>query len=463
MSSDLYASLLEAAERRFGVHRAVPPETYGEFVRRTLPPGWSAEPAHIRLIIEHLERVRSGQIKRLRIHMPPRHGKTSTTTLRFPVYWLSRDPGSSVLVTAYNQALARRFGRTCRNMARELGILSDDAKANDDWQTTGGGSFLARGVGSPPTGVGFQLIVIDDPLKSREEADSELYRQKLRDWYTDDLYTRLEPDGAIVAIFTRWHEDDLASVLEETEPGGWVSLRLPALAEDADPLGRKPGEALWPERYPVNELERIRQVQTDEGGSRSWESLYQQNPTPREGSFFRVGQLQYADAGSLPPMVRCVRRWDVASSTGSGDWTAGVLMGVDAVGRYYVLDVVRGQWDTDERNRRMQATAAKDGTGVRIIVPQDPGAGGKDMSLALVRLLSGYPVTTERETAAKENRADPLSAQVNAGNVTVARAAWTPAYVEELRTFPAGRNDDQVDASAGAFNALAGRREIRAV
>jgi predicted phage terminase large subunit-like protein len=170
---------------------------------------------------------------------------------------------------------------------------------------------------------------------------------------------------------------------------------------------------------------------------------------------FKVGNLAFVDASDLPPMVERVRRWDVASSNGKGDYTVGALVGKDAGGRFYVLDVVRGQLGTDDRNNVMVQTAQQDGTGVRIVVPQDPGSAGKDQSLAFTRLLSGYNVKAVRETGSKETRADGFASQVNAGNVAVVRANWNNAWAEEHRQFPMGAHDDQVDATAGAFNELA--------
>ncbi|NBW17550.1 MAG: terminase, partial [Caulobacteraceae bacterium] len=166
-----------------------------------------------------------------------------------------------------------------------------DKTGADEWETTAGGGLVARGVGTPPTGFGFDLILIDDPIKKREEAESEVYREKLWDWYTDDLYTRLEPGGAIILTLTRWHYDDLAARAIASEPSRWTILRLPAIAEDDDPIGRLPGQALWPARFNESDLQRIRDVQAATGGAYSFESLYQQNPTPREGAFFKVGHL----------------------------------------------------------------------------------------------------------------------------------------------------------------------------
>lgn len=442
--------------------REAPP--YRDYLKATLPPSWTVEAEHIRLISEHLDKVRRREIDRLAIHMPPRHGKSETVTYRFPVCWLEDNPTDNVLITGYNQRFANKFGRRTRNLAVERGIVSGDKAAADEWETSAGGLLMTRGVGSPPTGTGFNLIVIDDPVRRRQDAESETIREATWDWYTDDLYQRLEPGGAIVLIMTLWHEDDVGARAVASEPGRWTVLKLPAIARESDPMGRTPGAALWPERFPIEALERTRSVMARNEGERAFEALYQQNPTPREGSIFRVGMLGFVDA--VPANLPTVRKWDVAATQDGGDWSAGVkLAGPDSDGLYYVLDVVRGQWESSARNRQMRLTAETDGRGVRVIVPEDPGSAGKDSARAFVSLLAGYSVKAVKETGSKALRADPLAAQVNAGNVRLVRGEWNRAFVEELRQFTGaeGNTDDQVDAAAGAFSELAKPRQRLAV
>jgi len=385
--------------------------------------------------------------------MPPRHGKSENLTVRYPVFRLERDPKTRIIIGAYNATLAARFSRKARRIAEQRLELATDRTAVDDWETAKGGGVRSVGVGGGVTGMGADLIIIDDPVKSREEANSEVLREKIKQWYSDDLYTRLEPGGAIVLIMTRWHEDDLAGwILASEKASDWTVVRLPALAEENDPLGRPVGEALCPSRYDVADLEDIRITQ----GGASFDALYQQNPTAREGAFFKVGLLGLVEA--LPAGVRLVRAWDSAATEGDGDYTVGVLMGRGEDGLFYVADVVRGQWDTAERNRIIRATAERDGVSVRVVVPEDPGSAGKDSARALVSLLAGFSVERKRATGSKDVRAEPFSAQVNAGNVKLLRGAWNTAFVEELRAFPRGRYDDQVDAASDAFNDLVRRR-----
>lgn len=454
LRSDLYEQLFLRASANGlnpAAEQAAPPD-YLSYLRSTLPRGWTADADHICLIAEHLDAVERGEIDRLAIHMPPRHGKSETVTYRAPLYYLERNPTSNVLVTGYNERFARKFGRRTRNLAKERGLVAGDKSASDEWATPQGGLYMARGVGSPPTGTGFARIYIDDPIRRREDADSETFREKTWDWYTDDLYSRLEPGGAIILIMTLWHDDDVGARAVASEPGRWTVLKLPALAEASDPLGRAPGAALWPDRYSVEALERIRGVIARQDGERSWQALYQQNPTPREGAFFKVSQLEIEDA--LPAGCRKVRAWDMAASAGSGAYTAGVGMATDGRGNYFVYDVARGQWASDERDKSIRQTAEIDGVGVKVRGPQDPGAAGKQAAEAFTRLLAGFTVRTEPVSGDKETRADPFSSQVNAGNVKLVRGDWNAAYIEELRQFPAGKYKDQVDASADAFAEL---------
>lgn len=446
-SSANQAAIAELARRELARRRA--DMSYLTFLPSIAPPTWTFDAPHLRLIAEHLDAVTRGEIDRLAIFMPPRHAKTETVTIRYPVYRLEKDPSLRMLVTGYNQQVARKFSRKTRNITINRVDLSDKTSA-DEWETRAGGGLVARGVGTPPTGYGFNLILIDDPIKKREEAESPVYREKLWDWYTDDLYTRLEPGGAMILTLTRWHHDDLAARAIASEPNRWTILRLPALAESDDPLGRKPGQALWRARYDEAALERIKQVQNKQAGAYSFESLFQQNPTPREGAFFKVGQLQIVDA---PPvrLTEC-RGWDLAASAGEGDYTAAVKLGVDRDGIWYILDMQRGQWSPDERDNMMKQIAALDGYGVRIRMAQDPGQAGVDQAVRLTRMLAGYGVRSERVSGDKTTRASGLAAQLNAGNVRLVRGAWNSTLIEEFRQFPQGKHDDIVDATADAFN-----------
>lgn len=385
------------------------------------------------------------------LFLPPRHGKSELATIRYPVYRLECDPALRVIIGAYNQTLANKFSRMARRIAATRLALGSDRAAVEEWETAQGGGLRAVGVGGGVTGQGGNLIVIDDPVKSREEAESENYRERVWDWYTNDLYTRLEPNAALVLIMTRWHKDDLAGRILASDDGpSWRVVNLPAEAEAGDALGRPEGAALNPDRYPLAELAKIRTVL-----GRDYAALFQQRPQAREGGMFKEHWLLLVDA--VPAQARRVRWWDKAATDGGGDYTAGVLV-AEAAGLYYVEDVVRGQWSSGERDKIIRAIAERDRERFGPVTywsEQEPGSGGKDAAAAFIRLLAGFDVHTEPSTGSKEVRAQPLAAQAEAGNVKVKRGAWASAFTAEMCDFPSGAHDDQADAAAGAFNKLA--------
>lgn len=392
--------------------------------------------------------------------MPPRHGKSELCSVRFPAWFLGRNPDKRIVIASYAADLAERFSRQARGVvmgerfaAVFPGVtVAQDSKSVSAWDLAGHrGGLKAVGVGGPLTGHGADVLLIDDPVKNRQDANSEVYRQSTWDWYTSTAYTRLEDGGAVVLIMTRWHKDDLMGRLiaqmEAGEGDQWEIVHFPALSDS--------GEALWPEKYDLDALAGIRATI----GPYDWEALYQGRPTPREGAMFHVAMFPVEE--HAPAVQREWRAWDMGSTSAGGDYTVGVRMGIDADGRYWITDVVRGQWATDERNRIIRQTAELDGQAVRVHGPQDPGAAGKDAALAFSRLLAGFNVKTEPVSGDKSVRADPFSAQANAGNVSLVRAPWNRPFLDELSTFPLGMHDDQVDAASDAFNEINSRRVAR--
>lgn len=326
----------------------------------------------------------------------------------------------------------------------------------------------AAGVGGPITGKGFHLGIIDDPVKNSEDANSDALREKQKEWYKTTFLTREEPDAAIVLIMTRWNEDDLAGWLLSEEQSDeddetqehWHIVCLPAIYDGpmefpasctVEEDWREIGEPLCPERYPLPKLNKKKKK-----GGREFDALYQQHPTAKEGYFFNVTKLEIV--GASPVNAKRARGWDKAATPGDGDYTASVKI-AKADGIYYVEDVIRGQWDTATRDRQIRQTAELDGRAVRQLGEQEPGSGGKDSAQSFIRLLAGFPVSVEKSTANKETRADPFSSQVNAGNVKIVRGAWNRDFIEELRQFPFGKHDDQVDGASLAFNDLSREQE----
>lgn len=422
-------------------------------------PTWHWEWPHLVYTREALAKITTGEVDRLMICEPPRHGKTEMVTVRYPVWRMVRNPTFRVILAAYNQTMVNRFSRKSRRLARELLDLSRERSAAEHWETPDGGGMRAVGVGSGVTGQGGDLIIVDDPVKSREEANSGAYRERVWNWWTDDLYTRLEPGGAVILIMTRWHEDDLAGrILASPDGPNWLQLILPAEAEEDDPLGRKVGAPLCPQRYTLKELHRIKMVL----GDWSYASLYQQRPQPLEGGLAkRAWFTQRVDA--VPPgAVRC-RAWDLAATekkltSGDPDWTVGALL-ARANGQTYVENVVRVRQGPGDVEMLLKATAQLDGYGVGIHLAQDPGQAGKAQIAALMRMLAGWFVTSHSVTGDKVTNAMPFLAQAQHGKVSLVTGHWNTAWIEEICDFPVGAKDDQVDATSDAYNALA---EVRA-
>jgi predicted phage terminase large subunit-like protein len=382
------------------------------------------------------------------LFVPPRHGKSELATIRFPVWFLQKDPTRRVIVGGYNASLAARFSRKAREIANGKLAISDDRNAANDWETDEGGGLRSAGVGTGVTGFGADLIVIDDPVKSREEAESSVYREKVWDWYTNDLYTRLEPNGAIILIMTRWHHEDLAGkILASPDGGNWAQITLPALADKDDPLGREIGEALCEARYSRTQLENTRDRVL---GSYAFEAMYQQNPSPREGNMFKHDWIRYVDR--VPDGAIKVRHWDLAAST-TGDYTVGVLMAkVDE--KYYIEHVCRFRATPGERDTLIKATTIADGYDVQVSIEQEGGSGGKAQVETIMRQLVGYAVDPLRESSNKVLRADGIAAQMEIGQVSLVRGEWNRDFIDELMAFPVGTHDDQVDGASGAFRRL---------
>lgn len=264
-----------------------------EYTRYTFP-GYRVGRMH-RLICEKLEAVERGEIPRLMILTPPRHGKSELVSKRFPSWMLGRRPSRQIISASYGSDLAADFGRDVRNIVASLehGVLfpgsglAGDSQAKNRWHTEAGGSYVSAGVGTAITGRGADLLNIDDPVKDRAEAESETVRESIWNWYTSTAYTRLMPGGAVVLTMTRWHEEDLAGrLLYEARNGGdqWDVVFLPALAIAGDPLGREVNDPLWPERYNAANLTQIRAAI----GERDFGALYQQDPQPPGTSFFDI-------------------------------------------------------------------------------------------------------------------------------------------------------------------------------
>ncbi|MDR3536515.1 MAG: phage terminase large subunit [Acetobacteraceae bacterium] len=415
--------------------------------------------AHHRLLLANLEKLSRGETDRLMVLMPPGSAKSTYASILFPAWWFVHHPRSSVIGASHTATLAAYFSRRVRDTvtqhASRLGYeISSSDRAAAHWTTTTGGEYYSAGTRGSFVGRRADLVVIDDPLRSQVEADSPSLRERIWGWYQSDLATRLKPGARIVLIMTRWHEDDLGGRLLAQSDTEWTVLRLPALAEADDPLGRTTGTPLWPEWESLTDLSRKRLAV----GERAWSALFQQSPQPQTGRLFDVSHLRTIDRESKEANAPVVRAWDLAATAATGDndpdWTVGLKLARNSVGTYAILDVVRLRGSPRQIEDQIVATAAADGPTVRIGLPEDPGQAGKSQIAYLVSRLSGYHVSASREAGGKAARAAPVASQMDAGNIAIVHAKWNHAFLDELKLFPFGRKDDQVDALSRAFSML---------
>jgi predicted phage terminase large subunit-like protein len=415
--------------------------------------------AHHLLLLAELEAVARTRSGRLIVLMPPGAAKSTYASVIFPAWWFAQHPSSSVIAASHTAGLAEHFSRQVRGLVAEGGsalgtMLQASNRSARNWRLSTGGQYYATGLRGPIAGRRADLIIIDDPVKSRAEADSAGARDLAWNWYRFDLVTRLTPGGRIVLVMTRWHEDDLGGRLLAQNRGEWRVIRLPALSQTSDPLARPLGAPLWPEWEDAPALIRKR----DTMGERAWSALFQQSPGPLEGGLFRVERIVYLDRVPELDSSRPVRAWDLAATPKADDndpdWTVGLKLSRDSGGRFIVLDVVRQRASAWQVEKLLVDTARRDGPNVLVALPQDPGSAGKVVATNYAARLAGFQVSISPESGSKVARATPIAAQVEAGNFAVVRAEWNTALTDELRDFPQGRKDDQVDALSRGFQRL---------
>lgn len=414
---------------------------------------------HHQLLLEQLQAISDGTIDRLMILMPPGSAKSIYSSIYFPVWWFTQHPASSIIMVSHTASLADHFGRQARNLVADQAVrlgydLALGNRASGRWQTSDRGEYFASGVHGPITGHRADLALIDDPIKTVSDVSNARLREGLWNWYRSELMTRLKPGGRVVLVMTRWHEDDIAGRLQEREATQWRILRLPALAEADDPLGRDDDTPLWPEWESESNLERKR----TSVGERVWNAMFQQAPKPTNGGIIRTNCIDTLDDPPALNSGHTVRAWDLAATVADGssdpDWTVGIKLQAEPQGRYVVLDVVRVRGSPHEVTETIAATARRDGIAVPVGLPEDPGQAGKTQIAFLSNVLRGYRVKSSPETGAKTTRVMPVASQIEARNFCVVRATWNHTFLEELRDFPNSRKDDQVDALSRAFSML---------
>jgi predicted phage terminase large subunit-like protein len=440
----------------------------GIFARTVGNGEWVLAP-HLQLISQRLARAAKEGGARIIISMPPRHGKSSLVSEHFPAWYLGLYPDKRIILASYEAVFAATWGRKARNLLTNYGHLfggvkvSSDSSAANKWDIAGRkGGMITAGYEGAITGYGGNFVIFDDLIKNASEANSETIRETTWEFCKSTAYTRLAPRASLVAIGTRWHEDDyIGRMIREWTHIKWEIYSFPAIAEENDILGRKPGDPLWPEMYGVAALEDIRLTQ----GPYNWSALYQGHPTPPEGEMFK--RAWFPIVNSVPEGCEWCRAWDKAATTKkTSDYSVGVLMAKAHDGVYYVCDVVRGKWTPGDRNKIIKTTSLADFAQYKykytIVVEEEPGSSGKESAAFSVKDLAGIKVKTDKVTGDKVSRAGPLASQAEGGNVRLLRGDWHREYLDEMAGFPFGTHDDQVDASSGAFNHLALARRLTA-
>ncbi len=401
---------------------------------------------------------------RLILTVPPRHGKSELCSVWLPTWHLSLRPRSRIGIIGYGITFTRRWGRRIRAILREfpeaLGIHIDPEKeAADEFETLEGAYCLSTGIEGRLTGIGFDLMVIDDPHKDRAESESPTMREKVVEWWQSTARNRLEPNGSVVVIMQRWREDDLVGFLLSEESGeDWEIINLPALAEEGDPIGRKVGEALWPERYPLPELEKLR-LSTN---SYNWASQYQQRPAPAGGSIFRREHFRYwaEEAGNAVlrrpeqeprriPLTDCTRiqtaDTGLKAKTVNDPTACGTFL-ITPDNDLLVEDMAVARLEVPDQMPFLLGLRAR-------YQPLWQGVEDKASGIGLVQEAArrGQPFHILKADTDKVSRASAASILYENGKVYHrAGAPWLNDFEAELLAFPNGKHDDQVDVTAYA-------------
>lgn len=449
--------------------------TYLATNRRYMRPKWIVR------LERKLVQLMHGEILRLIVMVPPRHGKSTLISHGTPVWWLGNNPDDQVILCSYAADFAARWGEKAKTSMYEWGQQVFDGLTVDpehaqrsDWGLAGhAGGMLTAGVGGPITGRGANLFIIDDPIKNAEEAQSEVYREKTWEWFLSTAYTRLEPNARMIIIMTRWHEDDLVGrllgdasdeVVELDEH--WDVINFPALAEEHDELGRDPGDALFPERYPKERLERIEQ----RIGPYWFAALYQQRPAPLEGGIFKREWFRFftedgnyawvlkTPSGPKPvPKNTCwyITTVDPAwTEKTTADYTVIQTWAITPDGEMLLADQIRRQMPAEELIPALQSVMAR---WMPSIIGIEAGGGGQSY-LATQVYRAGIPVIELKPDRDKVLRAQALVVKASHGDVYLPEGiSWVPTLIHELLTFPNAAHDDQVDAAAYAAAQLIDR------
>jgi len=411
-------------------------------------------PQHIKVIHNALLKVFSGEIKRLIISAPPRHGKSELISKYFPAWYIGQRPHHNVILATYEANFAGSWGKKVRDILSEYGKLlfnielSSDTKSKSVFMTNKGGGMNAIGAGGAITGKGANIFIIDDPIKNSAEANSQTYRNNLEEWYNTTALTRLEPDGAMIIIMTRWHEDDLVGRL--IQKSDFHYIRIPAIADENDYLKREVGTALWSKRYPIKELLNIK----SEMGEFAFETMYQQNPSSPTGSIFKRKNFKYfseenntfvlyKDSNKFVTDIKLkFATMDLAVSTKTtADYTVIMTFFLTNDNELLVYDIYRERIEGAEHMKLLNSIYNKynlDFIAIESVSYQ--------MSLVQNAIKSGLVVKPVRPDSDKITRSYPASALMEAENIYF-NADMEKLFVfeSEMLQFPTAAHDDMVD------------------
>ena len=501
-----------AVARAERAQRALAKRHLVDFVRYMMPE-WVIAP-HMELMAEKLEQVyryiaTGGQegIGRLIIEMPPQNTKTTWACQMFPSWVLGKRPNSNIILTAYGAELAGENSRKVRNMIsgdryqnvfgersalEEYVDISADSRSTTSWslREPHRGGVIAAGVGGGITGRPADLLVVDDPFKNRQEADSLQYRKSVISWFGSSAMTRLRKGSAVVIMHTRWHRLDLTGELlrasvQNARADQWEVLCLPAIAYEpeeyaadeenqrakmregiylnlSDPLGRKAGEVLWPDQFPRSMLDGIRASLEAQGNSGDWHALYQQRPRPQEGDFFGAADFKTIERHQLPKDLRWVRYCDLAiSKSARADWNSSVAIAVDKTANLYLRDMIRIKGWVEFKSRiktsMMSEEERETEWGIETNAFQELAFQEFINDPELIGVaVRGIPVTDD-----KVMRARPLQGRAKAGKIFLVPGPWIEVFIAEFVDFPTGAHDDQVDTASGGLQMLATPRSTR--
>lgn len=417
---------------------------------------------HHDLLAEKLVDIVAGRIKRLIVEMPPRHGKSELCSVWFPVWYLNLRPEARIILSSYEADFAASWGRRVRNTIQEhapelRARIADDSSAANRWHTTAGGGMVTAGVGGAITGRGADVLIVDDPIKNAQEANSATVREHIWEWWTSTARTRLQPDGAVILVMTRWHLDDLAGRLKSQEDGEeWEVLTLPAVAEGEDVLGRNPGDPLWPEQYDGESLERTQGAV----GPYVWDALYQQRPTAPGGAimlreWWEHRRYDIADRKTQLGTVGRYISWDTGMKDGDDNaYTVAAVGDLWADYRLGLRDVYRHRLTFPALPQAIESMAHTwnhDGK-LRGIIVEDKASGIS----AIQTLRSSAPkwisdlLIPFQPSGDKEHRAKQAAVWCANGSVWLPKpddkVPWLFDFERELFEFPRAQFADQVDA-----------------